>query len=291
MFELIQQLKGTVFNMGDDYPLSRNIAAAKNYPKLYHCTNIEALKNIIDNHEFWLSTITKQNDADEVKSIPDEQYKNWLFIASFSKEPILNAEHCEEYGDIFVSVKQEWFLPEFYFLDYYNRKIQTEHFAIDAGLFESVGNLNPNAIVADKPFAVQVFSFAEIDYIEEGPKDVTRELSVKWSDKTIPVSVVIPDAMANVKANEGECQREGKKAKRKVWKDEKEIRLKLLIGAGRLVEIPNQRLFKRVCVKLSDNAFDEFDIAFSPSLTEEQKQAYINEINGLFGDRKITYLT
>ena len=290
VFEFIRQLEGTVINLGDDYPLSKNAAGAKEYTKLYHCTRIDALKSIIANNELWLSTITELNDEDEVKSITDEKIKNWLYIASFSKEPILDVEHCSEYGDIFVSVKQEWFIPEFYFLDCNNQKMLTEDFAISSELFESVGKINTNAPVVSKPFEVQVFNFAEVDYTEDGATDITREMTLKCGKETTPIYIMIPEAGANVKAIEGKCLRLGKEPKWKVWKDEKEIRLKVLIGAGRLTEIPSERLFRKVCVKLSDNAFDEFDIAFSSALTEDQRQAYIAEINALFGDRKINYL-
>lgn len=290
IFEFIRQLEGTTINLGDDYPLSKNIAGAKDYPKIYHCTRLEALKSIILNNELWLTTITELNDEDEIKSFTDERIKNWFYIASFSKEPILDVEHCNEYGDIFVSVKQEWFVPEFYFLDCHNQKMKTDDFAISSELFESVGKINPNASVVKKPFEVKVFNFAEVDYTEEGATDITREMSLNYGEETTPIYIMIPEAGANVKAIEGECLRRGKELKWKIWKDEKEIRLKLLIGAGRLTEIPTERLFRKVCVKLSNNAFDEFDIAFSPALTEEKKQEYRNELNKLFGDRKINYL-
>ena len=69
MIEFLKQLEGMTFNLGDDYPLSQNIAGAKEYPKLYHCTRLKPLKNIIQNKEFWLSTITELNDEDEIKSL------------------------------------------------------------------------------------------------------------------------------------------------------------------------------------------------------------------------------
>ena len=290
VLDFLEQLKGTTIDLGEDYPLSKNVAGAKEYPKIYHCTRLESLKSIIQNKEFWLTTITELNDEDEIKSFTDERIKNWFYIASFSKEPILDAEHCNEYGDIFVSVKQDWFLPKFYFLNCYNQKMETEDFAISAELFESVGTINSNAPQSNKPFEVQVFNFAEVDYTEEGATDITREIKLPCGNDTTSAYIMIPEAGANVKTEEGMCLRWGKEPKWKVWKDEKEIRLKVLVGAGRLVEIPPQRLFRKICVKLSDNAFDEFDIAFSPALTEQKKQEYISEINRLFGDKKINYI-
>lgn len=285
-----EQLKGLSINLDEDYPLSSNLANAKNHPKVFHCTRLEPLKNIIQNKEFWLSTITELNDNDEIKSFADEQIKNWYYIASFSKEPILDPEHCEEYGDIIISVKQEWFLPEFYFLDCNNKKVLYDDFAISSGLFESIGKINPNTIITNKPFEVKVFDFAEVNYTEKGASDITREIELPYGDQKILAYITIPEAGCNVKAEEGLCTRWRKEPKWKVWKDEKEIRLKVLIGAGRLVQIPSQRLFRKICVKLSKNAFDEFDIAFSPSLSSDKKKEYINEINYLFGDCKINYL-
>lgn len=290
IFEFIHQLEGTTINLGEDFPLSKNIDGAKKYPKLYHCTCLEALESIISNNELWLSTITELNDENEIKSFTDEKIKNWFYIASFSKEPILDSEHCNEYGDIFLSIKQEWLLPEFYFLDCRKEKVKTDNFAISAELFEGVGKINPNASVMKKPFEVQVFSFSEVDYTEVGATDITREIKLPCGNDTTTAFIMIPEAGANVKSEEGMCLRWGKDPKWKVWKDEKEIRLKVLIGAGQMTEIPKERLFRRICVKLSSDAFDEFDIAFSPALSDEKKQEYISEINRLFGDRKINYL-
>ena len=290
MIDFLNQFKGMSFNLGDDYPLSKNIAGAKDYPKLYHCTRLEPLKNIIQNKEFWLTTITELNDEDEIKSFIDEHIKNWFYIASFSKAPILNAEHCEEYGDIFVSVKQEWFLPEIYFLDTHNQKVMDDAFAISTETYENIGKINTNSPLPNKPFEVKVFNFAEVDYTKEGASDITRQIELTFGDEKIPAYIIIPEAGANVKSEEGLCTRWDNEPKWKVWKDEHEIRLKVLIGAGRLLEIPSQRLFRKICVELSDDAFDEFDIAFSPALTKEKKQAYIDEINKLFRDSKINYL-
>lgn len=290
MLDFFNKLMGMTVNLGDDYPLSKNIEGAKAYPKLYHCTRLKYLKDIIQNKEFWLTTITELNDEDEIKSFTDEQIKNWFYIASFSKEPIMDVEHCDEYGDIFVSVKQEWFLPEMYFLDTYNQKVLLDTFAISAETYKSVGEINSNCPMTTMPFEVKVFSFAEVDYTKEGATDITRPIELPFNDEKIQAYIIIPEAGANVKAEEGLCTRWGNKPKWKVWKDECEIRLKVLIGAGRLSEVPSQRLFKKICVKLSDNAFDEFDIAFSPALTKEKKQEYIDEINRLFGECKINYL-
>lgn len=290
MLDFLYHLKGKSFNLGDDYPLSKNISGAMSYPKLYHCTRIESLKSIILNKEFWLTTITELNDEDEINSFTDEKIKNWFYIASFSKAPILDAEHCEEYGDIFVSVKQDWFLPEFYFLDAYNKKVYDASFAISAEMYESIGKINTNYPISNKPFEIKVFNFAEVDYTKKGASDITRQIDLSFGNEKISAYIIIPEAGANVKAEEGLCTRWENSPKWKVWKDEHEIRLKVLVGAGRLLEIPPQRLFRKICVKLSDNAFDEFDIAFSPALTKEKKEEYVGEINMLFGDRKINYL-
>ena len=92
------------------------------------------------------------------------------------------------------------------------------------------------------------------------------------------------------KKTSGLCERFGRDPYPKDWSSEKEIRLKIGIWQGAHVDKKLDFFFPKIAVKLSPDAFDAFDIRFSPDFDDERKITYLEELCTLLPDSEINIL-
>lgn len=233
--------------------------SASKYDVLYHCTNIEAFMSIIENREFWLSSLNDVNDKKEIETIHDDDFKDKFFVSCFTYDRNIDKEHWKEYGEngILFSVKKKWFNNKLYGL-YTDGKREV--------IYESHKTAT-HAMQLQKPgeyfFSVGYNKFLEILY------DDDLYIEMKKLFMLGAVAVINPNVGGIIKKTEGVSKREIKNEYEKKWDKEKEVRLRVVINSckGSDTKVP----FKKVVIKLMDDAFDEMEIKFSPNVSSDKK--------------------
>lgn len=294
--DYFKQLEGSTLSVPNNNILTKSKQEAKQYEKLYHCTKADGLLSIIKKREFWLNSLKCVNDKDEKKRIDVSKFENSYYVACFTYENQISSEHWTEYGDydngVLFSIKKEWFLKDIVFMSSDNQKIDNENCKIyissKIALDEKIkAQKNGNRL---NPFSLFDFDFYKIIYNDELICNIENEDTVDIHGEAYPAIVQNPTIVGIIKKTNGICERSGQKPYPKDWTTEKEVRLKIGIWQGAYVDKKLDYLFPKIAVKLSPDAFDAFDIRFSPNFDDKKKNTYLEELHTLLPDSEINVL-
>lgn len=258
---------------------------ANEYKYLYHCTNIEGLKGMIDSNLFWLSNLQCVNDREEANRISLPDYEKEYYVGCFTYEDDVPKSHWLEYGNlsdgVLFSVKRNWFnFSESRFLNDANRIVEMIEFTEKT---EALNHIIGSYIYIDK------VDFYKIIYNDELILDMQMEASIQNGDEVIEGGCFIePEIIGIIKKRSGTCMRENRAIYEKVWEDEKEVRIKLMTAS---VD-GSKKLFwtKKLSVPFSKDAFDEINLRFSPECDETRKEELCRCILNKYPQCKITIL-
>lgn len=239
---------------------------AKKYEYLYHCTSIEGLKGMLNSNSFWLGNLQCVNDKEEANRITLQEYEKEYYVGCFTYENNVSESHWKEYGNlsngVLFSVKKNWF-------DFSNSKFLTdENEIVNIEFTEKEEALKHNGgayIYIDK------VGFYKVIYDDNLIMDMQTEASIYNGDEVLTGGQYIePEIVGIIKKSYGLCEREGKETYKKIWEDEKEVRIKLMTAS---VD-GSKRLFwtKKLSVPFSENAFDEIYLRFSPNCNDDKKE-------------------
>ncbi len=271
---------------------------AKQYKWLYQCTCIDKLKNIIGSREIWLTNLKDVNDKEEANRINIPDFENSYFVSCFTYEDNIDQQHWYEYGHgkngILYGFKREWVKKEAEFiLDNGEIFSNEKHFKI----YRDSEETNKITLEEKKfnnrecyPYYFFDFGFYKIIYDDELQK--TMDCPCEWQIGTIKLDdgiFISQDLPGIIKKTKGECHRNGGQTYTKNWENEKEVRLKAGIQSDHEL-LPNDIHFQKLAVKLTDNAFDELIIRFSPDMPEEMRRNSLKDLEGLLPDSKIQIL-
>lgn len=273
---------------------------ANEYKWLYHCTTSSALLNIIKNREFWLSNLKAVNDREEAKRIDVKEYENQYYVLCLTYDSDIEDAHWEEYGNmvdgVLIGVKRNWFDRRAVFMNRNNQKYKG-----DLGIIQNNYDLAiEDKIIRQKkgelsnPFYIDEFNFYQIIYDDELKKKIAGNSFLQLSDEKIIGQILTPDVAGIIKSKCGYCERKGKETYIKDWTKEKEVRLKVRVqqldinkNGNKIYDqmIMEGVYFPKIAVPISENAFDEIRIKFSPRF--KNKSGYIEELKILLPESKI----
>lgn len=262
--------------------------AAREYGKLYHCCPSAAFLNIIEKKQFWLSNLTEVNDRDEIKAIDSSRFRKKFYVGCFTYDDNVGEDHWDEYASltdgILFSVKKEWFLRRVYFLDGDYKTMYDEPFQIFPHKEDADQEFKQKALNGYRggihPYFVFDFDFYKIYYSNSLVQKIENEADIIIGDVSMPIHILFPIVAGIIKKEEGISYRVGRPPRRKVWKDEHEVRLK--VGIERLYELDDKDVLEdntKISVDLSPNAFQEIDVRFSPQMSEKRKKEIIKKID------------
>lgn len=267
---------------------------AMKYEWLFHCTKSENLLSIIKSRTFWLSEIKHTNDKMEFQQIDVDTYKNSYYIACFSLESRLSDPHWKEYSDtsmtngILFGVKRDWFTKKINFMNSENNKADIEMLKIYEGyneaLNEKIRKQKENRII--EPYYILNYGFYKIIYDNE--INVKIRTKGKFHGVDMPCfNILIPSAIGIVKRTDGICSRNGMNPYNKSWVDENEVRLKVQIESFSQKFNAIDCYFPKISVSLSNEAFNDLKIKFSPYFDQTKKVEYIDTLENLLPNSKI----
>lgn len=272
---------------------------AQTYEWLYHCTTASALKSILRNKEFWLSNLQLVNDKEEAKRINVPEYEKEYYVCCFSYNSEIPKEHWEEYGNmengVLIAVKQKWFLRNAIFMCGTNQKCTDDFFCImknqDSALEYKIERQKDQYLT--NPFYINSYGFYQVIYDDKLKKNIHGGAEIEVDGFKIPGRSLSPEVAGIIKSTHGMCQRNGKEPYEKDWTTEKEVRLKVGIQQfdinvnGNEVHdgmIMQSAFFPKIAVSISEEAFDEIKIKFSPKF--ENKDEFLNELREIMPHSK-----
>jgi len=246
--------------------------------KLYHCAPAMALESIIKNKEFWLSNLADVNDNKEAERIDIPEYEKSYYVASFTRNNNVSEDNWCEYGkgdiSVLFSVKKDWFKKSATFMTLNNQKIIGHD-----RIYSSFGSAHNERIDKFKKGdqAPLFYDFFAVIYDDE--LNTTMQTSGIWNNahRGYPANYINSALSGIIKKTKGECKRSGKEPYEKIWKNEKEVRLKLCIkrmGKDNLFGV----YYPKIAVPLNDLAFMDFDIRFNPKFPASERTEYINKL-------------
>lgn len=296
IWNYFKQWEGSVLSVPDNDVLNRSKQEAKQYSQLYHCTNADALISIIKNKEFWLNSLKWVNDKDEKDRIDVPKFENSYYVACFTHENQIPDEHWIEYGNsdkgVLFSVKKEWFLKDVVFMSGDNQKSEDDNFKIypssRIALDEKIKAQNNGKHF--NPFSIFDFDFYKIIYDDTLTCNIENEGTIDIHGEAHAAIAQNPTIAGIIKKTMGHCERFGREPYIKDWTSEKEVRLKIGIWQGAYADEKLDFFFPKIAVKLSPDAFDSFDIRFSPNFDDGMKENYLKELCSLLPDSEINVL-
>lgn len=267
---------------------------AQSHEWLYHCTTSSALISILKNREFWLSNLKLVNDKEETERIDVPKYDKTYYVCCFTYDSEIPDEHWKEYGNIkdgvLIAVKPEWFLRSATFMDSVNQKCIDEFFCVmenrNRALEYKIKKQKQSCIT--NPFYINTFGFYQVIYDDKLKKDIRGNAEIEIDGVKIPGRSLSPEVAGIIKYTHGMCERTGKEPYEKDWTTEKEVRLKVGIQQFDINKNGNEEhdgmiMTKAFCPKIavpvSENAFDEIYIKFSPEF--ENKDEFLNELRNM----------
>ena len=278
--------------------INKSREKAMSYEWLYHCTTAETLLNIISSGEFWITNLKYVNDPNESKRI-DKEFENTFYVGSFTYDENINTDHWKEYGTIsngvIVGLKQSWFQKKAYFISMNGKHMEddVEYLRIYPS-YDDVLRRRCNQLIdknrMDNSYYLGDFSFYQVVYDDKMVKSVYTDSSITTSHGTIQGKAVFPEVAGIIKNKSGICERNGEEPYEKNWESEKEVRLKLRIHQCDHIENGNEyhdstivsHAWKSVAVPLSDDAFSEVRIGFSPDFNDPE--GYIKKLKDRLGE-------
>ena len=259
--------------------------AAKEYTWLYHCTDTTAAESIIKKRELWLSNLRAVNDKDEANRIDLKNYKDKFYIGSFTYDPEIPREHWAEYGTlrngVLIGFKQDWFKCEPQFVMPNGTRIDDPAIS-PTSMFKSLKdpllNHMRNPLIK---YSVEGFGFYKVVYDDDL---MVRLQASGWlnGNKADEINAVIPEVAGIVKKKKGLCSRAGSSSYEKNWEEEKEVRLKIRLEKYCTEEAPS-----KLRIPLTDAAFDELVLEFSPEFPEDDKSEFLKKVHNLLPESTI----
>lgn len=260
---------------------------AKSFQKLFHCTNSTAFLNIVRNREFWLSSLKRVNDSIEFEMIDYEKYNTSYYVACFTTKNNISIDHWRKYGNtedgILFSINQSWFTKEATFLTECNQRMDDYFYKILADketcLKYKFDEQKKRHIVY--PYYIEDFGFYKVLYDDDLSPKIKGEGRLITDSGTILGTTIVPSVAGIVKRTNGIDNKSGLKAD---WKDESEVRIKICIVQMKPdseIVYKNSSFSPKVAVSLNENAFNNFDVAFSPDFKEEKKISVLEEVKNI----------
>lgn len=301
-----QSLEGqtlSIDNLSENLHFIRNSKKnAEKYEWLYHCTNAEAFKNILTNREFWLTNLKLVNDKEETDRIDAKEYEKTFFVSCFTYDSNIPEEHWIEYGNmtdgILVGIKREWFERAAVFMCGKD-KFEDDNFKIVKNYDEALAYkiIKQKSGSLSNPFFIREFDFYQVVYDDTLNKTINNHSEMNLNGEIINGNNLMPKIAGIIKSTKGKCERFGCEPYEKDWTTEKEVRLKLGIQQievktnGNEIHdnlIYNDFFFQKVAVPITNDAFNEIVIKFSPKFTDKEK--YISEIMNVAPQSKIVQI-
>ena len=267
---------------------------AKRHRILYHCTKADSLLNIIKSGEFWLSNLRKVNDKEEPQRIDAPEFEESYFVASFTELADISCEHWHEYGypeGVLFSVRPEWFQREATFISKNGKITNDDNYIIYRNNDHAVAAIKKAVLQNPQINPLLFYDFGFVQMIYDDQLKVQIQNSGTMHPLSSTGNIYIPQIGGIVKNKSGICSRDNQQSYTKDWESEKEVRLRAIIQRY----IPGCKLASRdyltaIAVKLSNSAFDEFSLRFSPDFTDDRKNHYISEILKLLPNSKLNVL-
>lgn len=257
--------------------IAKSVEAANAHEWLYHCTSVDALLNIIKSHEMWLSTLKNVNDHEEANRIDDPEFEKAYYIASFTYDPDIPLEHWDEYGkskeSVLFGMRKEWFTDERHFVFEYKSLEKQKALQIVNSSAEATPKDENN--ITYFPYYVFDHAFYQIVYDDALIKKMSSQGLLNGNNCQSQGTVITPGLPGIIKATHGISKREGQPDRDKNWESEKEVRLKIGV---KTYNPASSNCPERLAVKLSDTAFSELPIRFSPDMSEKQKKQSMKQI-------------
>jgi hypothetical protein len=244
---------------------------AKEHEILYHCTTANALLSIAGTRKFYLSSLDTVNDDDESRRINAPWLRNKVFVGCFTCDPMIPDTHWDEYGSqkngVSFSLRQDWFTKTLY----YSEPIVSRNEANKQMDKDIVKRATSKGY-----YSLNGFSFVKVLYDDKLVHEIADEYElVKENECRGKIRCISPDVAGTVKMTSGMCSRNGEKPYQKCWSEEKEVRLKVVVMP---INHEDALPFKRIEVQLSDQAFKEMSLKFSPQFNPEEKEPFIADL-------------
>lgn len=268
--------------------------AAHEYEWLYHCAPVSALLSIIEHREMWLSNLKQVNDKEEAQRIDLNEFERCYYVACFTYDPNIQSEHWQEYGQsedkVLFGVKKEWFLKRAFFLnedhtrnDWDCMKIFNNFDAIIKYQMESARK----GVTVEPPYFIFDYGFYKVVYDDEMKKTVGNDCNWIVDGVELPGRAITPSVAGIIKSTHGICHRYGKEDYDKDWTQEKEVRLKVGVNTRSKAIQDAGLYFPQLAVPLSENAFLELPLKFSPDMTDATRRKYLEDLKLKLPDSNI----
>ena len=204
-------------------------------------------------------------------------------MCCFTYDPNIPIEHWKEYsskGDgVLFSVKQDWFKKEVKLMTEDNKSIDNKVFKSEPDMIKN----NPQTPLGS--YFIRSFDFFEVVYDDYLKHNISNKGFINFYGKKVFTNIILPGIAGNIKKKQGICNRGSRKSYLKNWTTEKEVSLKVVIE-NKVIDKHNF-VFRRIAVPLNDNAFDDFKIKFSESVSLNRKKEFINQLKTILPDSKI----
>lgn len=303
----IKQLEGKTISVGNTLDNLKFIEESKRMARehewVFHCTTDISLLSILKNSELWLSNLKLVNDKQEVARVDVPEYEKTYYVSCFTYDPQIPKEHWEEYGNmqngVLIGIKPEWVKRTAVFMCGNNQKCDSEFSMIfeneDAALNYKMEQQQNGRLT--NPFYINAFDFYQVVYNDELIKNIKESSSMEINGQVFSGQSLTPAVAGIIKSTKGICQRWGVEPYEKDWSTEKEVRLKVgiqqldILANGNEIHddmIMKEAFFPKIAVALTEDAFEEVKIKFSPAFKD--RKAYLKKVENMLPGRKIEVL-
>lgn len=242
---------------------------AKCHNRLYHCTTVDALLNIIRTKMLWLSNLEKVNDPFEKDRIDYKEYKQSCYVGCFTYDKQLSPHHWEEYGngisDVVLGINNDLFWEKDLIFIRDNKPLIDSKYWIYGNRMAC--KLSPEQ---DSNFFIENIGLYQVHY------ETKHKINIAESDGV--GNYVIPALAALTKDPKGLSIKTGNE---RDWNLEKKIRLTVVINQknrGNKVEYPQKN-----GIELNNNIFNNMEVMFGPSVPLEKVEEYKLRITDALG--------
>ena len=130
-------------------------------------------------------------------------------------------------------------------------------------------------------YSVEGFGFYKVVYDDDL---MVRLQASGWlnGNKADEINAVIPEVAGIVKKKKGLCSRARRSSYEKNWEEEKQVRLKFRLEKYCTEEAPS-----KLRIPLTDAAFDELVLEFSPEFPEDDKSEFLKKVHNLLPESTI----